>query len=289
MADCDEAVLWSQDMFDRDTPPRREGRVRGLAAGLATLWDNHLREGVQDDGRQTLTAFHLDWRGECITIPDHRAGAKRMREWHLAPGEFADELAAVHAAAGGSRAAAEQLLALAAAAATAGEFLARARSARPGEGGPAAAGGNADELLHAAATRQQRLQWPGVGAWVVLALLLAAAMPAVPANLAGLAKALYGGIVIMLLLAGATLAETLVLRRRENAVLAALARPERIVQAVYSVGRVRRREIHRVTITLDDGKRAKFVLTDAGAAAVMRELKRRCPAAVAAGGALPGG
>lgn len=289
MADRDEAVLWSQDMFDRDTPPRCEGRVHGLTEGLATLWDNHLREGVQDDGRQTLTAFHLAWRGESISIPDDRAGAKKMRQWHLAPGEFAAELAAAHARAGGSRAGAEQLLALAAAAATAGELLARARSVWPGKSGPAAAGGNADELLRAAATRQQRLQWLGVGAWVVMAILLVLALPVVPAELPQLAKTLYGGIVLMLLFAGATLCETLVRRRRENAALAALARPERIVQAAYSVGRVRRREIHRIMLTLDDGIRAKFVLTAEGAVAVMRELKRRCPTAVAAGSAGPGG
>lgn len=289
MAGRDEAVLWSNDLFDRDTPPRCEGRVSGLTEGLATLWDNHLREGVQDDGRPTLTAFQLEWRGECFSIPDQRAGARQLRQWHLAPGEFADELAAVHAGAGGTRAAAEQLLELAAGAATAGEFMLRAKAALAASGRREitdSPSGTVVAVLRAAATRQQRLQWLGVAAWVALAIMLAAALPAVPAALAQLRQALWGGMALGFLLAAATTVETLVRGMRARLVLAALANREQLAAAQYTVGRVRSREFHRVTLTLADGTRAKFVLSAAGAAAVMREIGSCCPAAVTAGSKL---
>ena len=205
-----------------------------------------------------------------------------MRQWSKAERGLAGELAGIHAAAVERKRVAGELLELAATVATADEFFARARAALKAvaEAGPS---GAANGLLRAALTRQQRMQWLGVGAWLVLAVLLAAALPAVPAHLAQLQKALYGGIVLFALIACGTLAETLVLCRRGNAVLAALAQPGLLAAAEYTVGRFKAREIHRVTLTLIDGTRAKFVLSAYAAAVIMRELENRCPQAVTAG------
>jgi hypothetical protein len=78
-----EWELWHQDTFDRESPRRVEVSGRGLAAGLAELWERHLREGVRPDGRPTFSRFNLWWKGagRSVKVVGEREGQARLRSW----------------------------------------------------------------------------------------------------------------------------------------------------------------------------------------------------------------
>ena len=62
-------VLWSNDLFDREAEPRREGEFDDPAQALAALWRAVLQQGVADDGRPSFTDFHLRFPGRSVRIP----------------------------------------------------------------------------------------------------------------------------------------------------------------------------------------------------------------------------
>lgn len=67
---ADGAVLWSSDLFDRESPPAVEERCPTLEAGLASLWRRVLAGGVQDDGQPTFTGFTLEVPGRrSVSLP----------------------------------------------------------------------------------------------------------------------------------------------------------------------------------------------------------------------------
>ena len=78
-----EWEVWSEDMFDRETPRRVELSGHALAAGLAELWARHLSETVQADGTKGFYRFNLWWkqRENGIGIDGDWEGAVRLRVW----------------------------------------------------------------------------------------------------------------------------------------------------------------------------------------------------------------
>lgn len=62
--------LVSMDLFDREAAPRVEATSSSLEAALTGLWLAVLRQGVQDDGTPTFTAFELhSSEGRRVSIP----------------------------------------------------------------------------------------------------------------------------------------------------------------------------------------------------------------------------
>lgn len=100
---ADAAVLWSSDLFDRESPPSLESRYASLEEGLAGLWRHVLREGVQDDGRPTFTAFSLEVHGRAgVALPrdpfSNPELAVLRRRFFGGEQDLVDRLAALHAA-----------------------------------------------------------------------------------------------------------------------------------------------------------------------------------------------
>lgn len=259
-------IVWAQDMFDRDTPRSRTAQGRGLARGLGALWQAHLDEGVLDDGRQTLTRFYIEMGGGQLQIPDHCEGARLLRAWlrsgsltplklgrmSLANDDPDDGLQAILETA--ARVQAPEALLRALLAPT--ELLADAR--RP---------------LVEAARRQERGQWLGVGAYAVLIAGLALAAGLIEGAPAGVITALNIGMAVFGLLLVGTIVETLLRRRRQQAVLVALERPERVTQVRSEEKQVRNYRVHRLRITIESGETAVFTLPRDEASFVLDEMR----------------
>ncbi|HNW93201.1 MAG TPA: hypothetical protein PKM88_09875 [bacterium] len=266
-------TVWAQDMFDREAPRQQAACGRGLAQGLAALWRAHLDEGVQDDGRLTLTRFYLDVGGGQLQIPDHRDGARALRGWLRAGDEMltAQQLARLSLANDDPD---DGLRAILDTAVRVPEPRALRRALLPADELVA----EARQLLNAAAQRQQRLQWLGVAAYGVLVVAGAVAVATIDGVRTGAAAVLYGSMVVLIMLMVGTLVETMLRRRRQLAVLAALGRPERIVRLRHKVRTIKSYHYHELSITLDDGEIAVFTMPKGNAAIVMRELRDHCPA-----------
>jgi hypothetical protein len=81
--------LISQDLFDRESAPRRDAHGGDAQHGLELLWRKVLDEGVQDDGRPTLTAFGLRLPGRRVDLPRDplsNPGLAKLRGWRSLPG-----------------------------------------------------------------------------------------------------------------------------------------------------------------------------------------------------------
>ena len=81
-------------MFDRDSPPVLECSGQNLKDGMAELWRRHLTEGVDANGIDTLTAFHLRVlpNGPSHYTPrgsQYTAVSRRLRQWATSPSHFA--------------------------------------------------------------------------------------------------------------------------------------------------------------------------------------------------------
>lgn len=81
-------------MFDRDAAPVREATGEHTKDGLAELWRRHLTEGVDANGIDTLTAFHLRLlpAGPNHYTPrgsQYTAVSRRLREWAASPAHYA--------------------------------------------------------------------------------------------------------------------------------------------------------------------------------------------------------
>jgi hypothetical protein len=82
--------LWSRDLFDRETPPRRDREGEGIVPGLAALWERAIREGIDDRGDRSFTDFSLQWgrtiveRAEVNVVPFGNPGLAKLRRWNRA-------------------------------------------------------------------------------------------------------------------------------------------------------------------------------------------------------------
>lgn len=262
-------TLQAYDLFDRDSPPSTEAQGDGLADGLAALWRAHGTEGVQADGRRTLTRFVLTWGSARLELPEQRDGARQLYAWLKTDATLAEALGCTHAA-HPDAARAEELLQQCATAASAAAL--RAALAVP------AAGDELLSLLRGAARQQNLLQWLGTGAWLLLAggamaarQVLAAVSP--QAQTAALAAA-----GLCLLLALITGAQSAVLARRARRVLAALAAGTRPEAVYYTTLQVRRAVSHRLRFTMPGGTTARFVRVAEGGERLIRSARQRFPA-----------
>lgn len=80
-------------MFDRDSEPLTVQTGESFHDGLIALWRHHLRDGLQEDGRDTFTAFdlHLLPNGERYHMPRCSAwpeGAARIKAWAAGANEL---------------------------------------------------------------------------------------------------------------------------------------------------------------------------------------------------------
>lgn len=81
-------------MFDRDAAPVREASGEHTKDGMAELWRRHLTEGVDANGIDTLTAFHLHVlpNGPRHYTPrgsQYTAVSRRLRQWAASPAHYA--------------------------------------------------------------------------------------------------------------------------------------------------------------------------------------------------------
>lgn len=77
-----EWEVWSEDTFDRETPPMREARGKGLVNGVKALWIRYLLETVRPEGFEGFTRFHLRRPpATSILINGPWEGAVRLRNW----------------------------------------------------------------------------------------------------------------------------------------------------------------------------------------------------------------
>ncbi len=262
-------TLQAHDMFDRDTPPSIEAQGEKPADGLTALWRAHGTEGVQADGRRTLTRFVLARGDQCLELPEQRDGARNLFAWLKEDATLADALGRAHAVQPDA-VRAEELLRQCGVAADAAAL--RAALAVPAVD---------DELLHllrGAARQQNLLQWLGTGAWLLLAggamaarQLLTAVSPQAP-TLALVAAGLC------LLLAGITGAQSALLARRARRVLTVLASGMAPEAVHYTMLTVRRVVSHRLRFRMPGGQTARFVLVAAAGDQMVRAARQRYPA-----------
>jgi hypothetical protein len=93
-------ALWSHDTFDRDADPSLEREFDTLAAGLAGLWRQTLREAIDDGGRATFTEFSLRGSTRMVFLPrdpfDNPELAQLRRRFLADEEGFLEQLVAAH-------------------------------------------------------------------------------------------------------------------------------------------------------------------------------------------------
>lgn len=92
--------ILSFDMFDRESEPSIDEAGELLSAGLAALWRRYLKEGIDENGRDTFTAFRLRVlpSGPIYDMPrgsQWAIAARRLRQWAVSPAHLA-KLASHH-------------------------------------------------------------------------------------------------------------------------------------------------------------------------------------------------